>query len=283
MNKIALILFTFLPVSASFGQQIRLVKGQKFSVDNNINAVTTQTLMGQAIESNASLTSKYVIEVKEIMDSTYHLTNTFTKINMKMSAMGNDLNFDSDKKEDMTGEYGAAFKDLINQPKEVAVTSRGKIVQSNKLTGPDSTQQDIMKMMIAQLIGDPEETGYGLNVAFVSTPGKVSAGFTWTDSSNSDGVHRATTYRVKEIKGNVAVISITGTLLTNTKSQMQGMDFENRSKGNLTGEETVDLTTGVIKQRTAILESIGSVSLAAQGLEIPVTTKITFVSSVKPG
>ena len=285
MKRITLILFAFIFISTAFAQNagnINLTKGQKFSVDNKIIAVTTQTLMGQSMESNAELTTKYSIEVKDIKDNNYNLSNTFTKMKAKMSAMGNDVNFDSDKKEDMAGEYAASFRDIINQPKEVVIDKSGKILNSKKEEPkPVNAQPDIMKMMIEQLLGDPEETGYGVNLAFVSTPSKISTGYNWTDSSNKEGIQRSTTYTVKEIKGTDAVITITGILNTDAKSQMQGMDIVNKSKGNLKGEEILDITTGVIKERTTTLESAGTISIESQGFEIPMTTKVTFVSSVK--
>jgi hypothetical protein len=49
MKRITLILFAFIFISTAFAQNagnINLTKGQKFSVDNKIIAVTTQTLMG---------------------------------------------------------------------------------------------------------------------------------------------------------------------------------------------------------------------------------------------
>ena len=282
MKKFTLILFVLITGVITFGQDINLTKGQKFSVDNKISAVTSQTFMGQAIKSNAELTAKYSIEVKDIKDDNYNLTNTFTKMKMKMSAMGNDVDFDSDKKEDMAGEYAASFKDIINKPKEVVINRSGKVLNVKKEINTDTTQPDVMKMMIGQLLGDPEETGYGVNLAFVSTPSKVSAGYNWTDSSNKDGIQRTTIYTVKEIKGNDAVVTITGTLNTNAKSQMQGMNIVNKSKGTLTGEEIMDITTGVIKERTTTLESTGTILVEAQGLEIPMTTKVIFTSAVKP-
>jgi hypothetical protein len=285
MQKIILVLISSLFFSANFSQtkgNINLTKGQKFFVDSKITAVTTQTLMGQSMESNAELLGNYAIEVKDKKDNNYNLSNTFTKMKMKMTAMGNDINFDSDKKEDMDGEYGASFKDIINKPKEVVIDKSGNILNSKKETVPTTAQSDMMKMMIDQLLGDPEETGYGVNLAFVSTPSKIFVGYNWIDSANKEGIQRITTYTVKEIKGTQAIVAITGILNTDAKSQMQGMDILNKSKGNLSGEETLDIYTGVIKDRTTTLESAGTISVASQGLEIPMSTKVLFVSSVKP-
>ena len=286
MKKFTFILFSAAFISSAFAQppgNINLSKGQKFSVDNTITAVTTQTLMGQSMESNAEVTTKYSIEVKDIKNNNYNLTNTFTKMKAKVSAMGNDMNFDSDKKEDMNGEYAASFKDIINNPKTVVIDRSGKVLNTNKTeTKTAGVQPDIMKMMLDQLVGDPEETGYGSDIAFISTPSKIITGYNWTDSSNKEGIYKSTTYTVKEIKGTEAVITIAGILNTDVKSQMQGMDILNKSQGNLTGEEIVDITTGVIKQKTTTLESQGTVSVASQGMEIPMSTKVLFVSSVKP-
>lgn len=286
MKKLTLLLFASVFTTAIFAQNpgnINLTKGQKLLVENKVTAVTTQTFMGQAMESNAELITKYSIEVKDVKGNNYNLTNTFTKMKAKLTAMGNDLIFDSDKKEDMAGQYAASFKDMINKPKEVVIDRSGKVLNVKKEENmPANAQPDIMKMMIDQLLGDPEETGYGAAIAFVSTPSKITAGYNWVDSSNKEGIQRSTTYTVKEIKGNNAVVTISGILNTDAKSQMQGMEIINRSKGNLKGEEIIDINTGVIKERTTTLESTGTTLIQAQGLEIPMTTKVTFISSAKP-
>lgn len=282
MKTFSLAFILIASVSICFAQSsgnINLSKGQKLLVDNKIVAVTTQTLMGQPMESNAELTTNYSIEVKDIKDNNYNLINTFTKMKMKMSAMGNDMNFDSDKKEDMAGEYAASFKDLLNNPKEIVLDKSGKVINSKK-DEAKTAETDMMKMMVQQLLGDPEETGYGVNLALVSTPSKMIAGSNWTDSSNRDGIIRSTTYTVKEIKGNEAVVTITGTINTDAKAQMQGIDIINKSKGTIKGEEILDISTGVIKERTTVLESAGTVE--AQGMQIPMTSKITFTSGAKP-
>ena len=46
--------------------------------------------------------------------------------------MGQDINFDSDKKEDMDGEIGKNFKDYINQPKDVVMDKSGNVIISKK-------------------------------------------------------------------------------------------------------------------------------------------------------
>lgn len=286
MKRFTLIFFAFVSIGASFAQHsggINLSKGQKLSVDNKVTALTTQSLMGQAMESNAEIVTKYIIEVKDLKESNYSLISTFTKMKAKISAMGNNLDFDSDNKEDMAGKYASSFKGMINQPKEVGIDKSGKILHTITAKKDSiSAQPDILKMMIDHLVGDPEESGYGVNFALLSMPSKITAGFNWTDSSTKDGIQKSTTYTIKEIKGNEVIITVTGILNTDVKSQMQGMDIINRSKGNLSGEQIVDLTTGVIKEKNTLLESAGNIILESQGIEIPMTTKVKFTSTVKP-
>lgn len=284
MNKIILLFGAVISISYSFAQndaRIHLNKGQKYFVENKITANTTQSLMGQAMESNASISSNYTIEVKDKKDNNYNLSNTYSNMKFKLSAMGSDMNFDSDKKEDMEGENGAYFKNFINKPKEVNIENSGKIISAkNDVSKAGSPQSDIMKMMISQLLGDPEETGYGVNVAFAPVSAKYVVGYSWTDSIKGEGMQRSTTYTIKEVNGNDALVLISGTLITDTKAQMQGMEIVNKSNGKISGEEILDVTTGVIKNRATTLETSGSMS--AQGLEIPITSTINFVSSVKP-
>jgi hypothetical protein len=136
-----------------------------------------------------------------------------------------------------------------------------------------------MSMMLGQFMGDPEETGYGLKEAFMVIPSKAKPGFSWTDSSSVKGVNKSTTYTVKEIKGIEATIGISGNVSIDMSTQMGGMDVTNKSNGTMTGEEIVDVKTGIIKQRTTTLESTGS--MQAMGQDIPIKTKFTAVGTVK--
>ena len=286
MKKITSLLFALIIISALCYAQtgnIKLNKGQKFFIDNKITAITTQQLLGQSMESNAEILTNFTIDVKEIKNNNFNLNNTFTRVTAKISAMGNNINFDSDKKEDMNGEYGSSLKEIINQPKQILINRWGKVLNAPALQNTaDKSQVDVLKMMMQQFLGDPDETGYGVTVAFVSVPAKIVKGFNWTDSSTKDGIQKSTIYTVKNISENTALVSISGILNTDANMQMHGMDFQNKSKGNITGEEIIDITTGIIKQRKTTVESTGTVSVKSQGLEIPMTTKIISVSSVKP-
>ena len=283
MEKITFFLSAFLLLSiAGFCQHpgtLVLAKGQKYLVENKFNAVTSQEMAGQSMESKAAIFTSNNFEVSDIKDDNYNLISTITKITAVLSAMGQDMSFDSDKKEDMDGEMGNGMKDIINQPKNVVVDKKGNIVVTESDTLKKDSSTAMMSMMLGQFMGDPEETGYGLKDAFIIIPSKVKPGFSWTDSSSVKGVKKTTTYTVKEIKGNEATIDISGTVNMDTNTQMGGMDVTNKSNGIMTGEEIVDVKTGILKQKTTNLESSGSVR--AMGMDIPMKTKFTAISTVK--
>lgn len=288
MKKITTLLFVFLFYTiAGFTQSsgsVILNKGQKFLIENKFTALSTQEIMGQPMESKADVFTSNNIEVKDIKDNNYHLTNTFTKVIAVMSAMGQDINFDSDKKEDMDGEMGRSMKDIINQPKNVLINKNGEIIYSKKDTAKlDTASKEsaggMMSMMMEQLFENPEESGFGLSEVFMIVPANAKQGFSWSDSSSKTGIKKLTTYTIKEIKGSEAIVTISGNLNADTKTEMQGMEISSKSSGKITGEEIVDLKTGLIKQKTTTLESSGN--MEAMGQEIPMTTRLTSVSTVK--
>ena len=253
MKKIILLTTAILAVTTgTFAQNngtLNLPKGQKYVVENKITTKSTSEMQGQPMESNADITSVYAIEVKDVKDNNYNMTNSISAIKMNMSTMGQDVNFDSDKKEDMNGEMGSKLKDYINQPKAVVMDKSANVIVAKKTDtakGSDAASQS--EMILKQMGGDPEEQGYGAKIAFMPIPKNAKAGASWKDSSSADGIKRVTNYSVKEIKGNTATISISGTENRDTKMEMQGMEINTKTTGKFSGEESVDMATGVVLQ-----------------------------------
>lgn len=255
-----------------------LKKGEKYQIENKFTVLSTQQMMGQSMDSKADIAVYNNFEVKDVKDNNYNVSNTITKVTATMNAMGQDINFDSDKKEDMNGEMGGSMKDIINQPKEMTVDKAGKIIAS-KDTAKKDAGGGMMSSMMQQFMGDPEKTGFGLSEAFMIIPASAAAGYNWTDSSSQNGISKSTTYTIKEIKGQDAVVGISGTINADTKTEMQGVQISSKTTGKITGEQTVDLRTGIIRQKTTNMESSGN--MQAMGQDIPMTTKLTAVSTVK--
>ena len=60
---------------------------------------------------------------------------------------------------------------------------------------------------------------------------------------------------------------------------MQGMEIGTKTNGKFSGEETVDINTGVIIQNNTTMDASGNISVMGQ--EIPTKVKATSVTNVK--
>lgn len=267
-------------VAAETKPSVNLTKGQKFVVENKITTNSNSEMQGQSMETNATVTSLYNIEISDIKDGNYNMTNKLAAIKLNMTTMGQNVNFDSDKKEDMNGDMGSSLKDLINHPNAVVMDKSGNIIIAAKT---DSTKKDDAAsptQMILKQMGDPEQQGYGAKIAFIPVSKILKTGASWKDSTSADGVIKVTNYVVKEINGNTATLSVSGTETRDTKMEMQGMAINTKTNGKFSGEETVDITTGVILQNNSTMDASSNISVMGQ--DIPTKVKATSVTTVKP-
>jgi hypothetical protein len=117
-------------------------------------------------------------------------------------------------------------------------------------------------------------------MAFMPVSKTIKAGDSWQDSVSANGVTKVTNYVVKQINGNNATLSVSGTETRDTKIEMQGMEINTKTKGIFSGERTVDITNGIISQNNSTMNASGNVSVMGQ--EIPTKVKATSVTTVKP-
>ena len=274
----ASLLFLTLGTHAQNNGTLHLADGSKYSVTNEITSTSSSEIMGQTMESNADVTTVYQIEVNHLNNQQYHMKNKIASIKMTMNSPAQNLTFDSQKKEDMDGPIGSAIKDFINQPQDVVMDRSGNVIPSEDSSqASDSSAQSAS---ILKQLGDPKEQGYGATMAFLTVPKNVSIGSKWQDSTSAEGVTKVTLYEIKDLKGTLATIAITGKEDRDTKMEMQGMEINTKTKGQFTGEGTVELSTGVIKQNTMTESAEGTVSVMGQ--DIPTKIKVTSTTSVNP-
>ena len=285
MKKITILASIILGfATCSFAQNygtLNIPQGQKYAVENKVTTKSTSEMQGQSMETNADVTSYYAIEVKDLKDNNYNMVNSVSAMKMNMSTMGQEMHFDSDKKEDMDGEMGTKFKGFINHPQPVVMDKSGNIIISKNTDTAKATDTDAQTtMMMKQMGGDPADLGYGAKMAFLALPKNAKVGTAWQDSTSGDGVLRITNYSIKEVKGNTATISISGTEKRDVKMEMNGMDINTKTTGTFSGEEMVDTKTGVISQNNLTADAKGTINVMGQ--EIPTTVSVTSVTTVKP-
>ena len=272
MKKIVLIFagaFCFSTATiAQTNQTLKLNKGQKYQVDNKLETTNSTEVQGQTMETKVNVSSTYNIAVKDKADNNYNLINTITHMVMNMSMMGHDVDFDSDKKEDMDGQMGTALKEYINQPKDVVVDNTGKVISK------DETDSSALAKQL-----NLAATGYGAQMAFLALPKNAKTGTTWTENNDDNAIKKTTNYTIKSVDKNVATVAFTGTVATETTMQQQGMEMSTKTTGKFSGEEKVDVKTGVVQSNTTTGEASGTVT--AMGQDFPTTSKVTSTTTVK--
>ncbi|MEO6546714.1 MAG: DUF6263 family protein [Ferruginibacter sp.] len=266
-----------LVAQASPGKLV-LSKGQKIQVDNNIQSVINQEMMGQTMEIKSDASMVHQLEVKDKKSNTYVIASTLTRLTTKGSAMGQEMNFDSDKKEDLETETGKALQGNLNVTKESEFNDKAKIAKGvSKDTTAEAGGQ--MSEMIKRFAGAAGDDSNGAITAFEVIPAGKKVGDSWSDSIITNEVKTYKTYTFKELNGPNATLSISGKQLTHMKMEQQGMEINVNIEGNIAEEGIVDLKTGLVKQRTSTLDGKGTTEVMGQ--TIPSTIKVTTTTLVK--
>lgn len=269
----AVILLSFCGTGLAQNKNSIVVKeGQKYIIENKVTTQSTTEVQGQSMETNMDATSIYSIVVNKVADS-IHLTNTVSGMKFSSSQMGQEIKFDSDKKEDMDGPVGSSLKDLLNNPKSITISKTGEVARKS------SKEEDNVSNPLTKQLGDFESSGFGASLAFMALPAKLKVGNTWTENTENDGDTSAITYTVKSLSGNVATLSINGTNNTKMKMEQNGMEMIVKGKATVTGEQIVNIATGIIQSNTTTQDIVGT--LDALGMSFPTKTKMSSTTTVK--
>jgi len=266
-----------LATGAAHAQKIAVAKGLKVEMVSNMKMTMSMEMMGQNIDNNTESTNTTQIELKEVTPSSYLFSNTVTKILVHTSAMGTEMNFDSDKKEDMDGPMGASMKPVVNVPQDVLVDKQGKIVEKKGDTGSGG-MNDVMNMSGNMLEGQP----YPM---LVTLPGhSIKTGDVWTDSTGSPATLKSiTTYTVKDISRDEVVLDFTsrvakkGTITQKAGDQEFQIDLD--IAGTVTGTSSYEAATGLLKKNDSTSDIKGTMGMMGQSA--PMAMKITASSVAK--
>ena len=261
-----------LTCSASFAQtnnKLDLKKGQKYLVENKTSTHSTTEVQGQSMEVTIEAKTTYQIEVTDSKDNLYNLTNTIKSVKMELSQMGQQMNFDSEKKEDLDGPMGSTFKEYLNVPQIVTINNQGDVMP---VSGNDPAKP-------ATPLGDFESTGFGATMAFQALPKDLKAGQTWKGSKKADGTVTNTSYTVKGINGDLVTLTLSGDMDIDKKMEQMGMEMTTKSKGKFTGEEVVNIKTGIIQSQNMVINSDGNIEVMGQ--ELPTSAKVTSTTTIK--
>ncbi|MDQ6757746.1 MAG: DUF6263 family protein [Bacteroidota bacterium] len=266
-----ILVFISISVAQTFSDKIVLNKNQKILATTTSSATTSMQIMGQNIETVTEGTNINTIEVKDVTPNGYKLTTTVNKIKLKSKGGPQEINFDSDKKEDMNSEIGQSIKDEL-KPQDEEINFSGKNANEKNAAGNEEDFQKVMQSL----------NGAGTNSAagnFILIPSGKKTGDVWVDSSSANGVKTKNTYTLQQIKGNDATIAINTTSNINKTVKGPGAEVTIVMDLKVSSQNVVDIATGLIKEKVTTAEGTGN--LGAGGQEIPMTSKVTSTTTIK--
>ena len=255
---------------AGHAQKIAVTKGQK--LETLATTKMTMEMMGQNINNESGATTD--IEVKDVNADGFIFTSIIKRMTTKLSGMGQDISFDSDKKEDMDGQIGQAVKDQINVQQEIQVDQKGKVIST---TGSNDKKTGGMTDMMS-ITGDVTK-GQPYSI-LIQLPGKtVKPGDTWVDSSGTAAtIKTVTTYTLKQINADGALVSFTGTLTKNGTIEQNGMEIQMDMSGTTKGEAIYEPGTGLLKTSSSVSDIKGTLGIMGQNAPLSATVTANVVA-----
>lgn len=274
-------LFITLGVTAqSYKPAVKLNTGKKYTVTTAVKGTMSQEVMGQSMEIPMEVSVTSLLEVKKAEAKQFQLSSTTTHVVMTMNAMGQELNFDSDKKEDMEGQLGSTAGASINKPTLFSVDNLGKLIEGSvvKSTNPEKEaggSNPLMGMMNIDAISD----GIPALNPFINN-NEIKVGNNFTDSSTAaDGKNKkSTTYTLVEIKDGQAKFAIDGTASETRETEVQGMQMHMVTSTKTTGDMWVNTVTGLITK--SVLNAVLSGTVEVAGMSIPITGNTAVTTTI---
>lgn len=255
---------------AAHAQKIAISKGQK--IETVLTTAMTMDVMGQSIENQTTVTSS--AEVKDVNSNGSLFTNTIKRMLVKGSAMGQEINFDSDKKEDMSGQMGQVLSGKIGTPQDVLVNNNGKVIELKDTAKKAPGGMNDMMSMSGDLV---KGQAYPL---LIQLPAKsVKPGDTWTDSIGSAAtVKTVTTYTLKGITPEGVQVSFTGTVAKSGTIEQNGMEIQMDIAGTVKGDATYETNTGLLVKNSSVTDITGTMTVMGQNAPIAMNMKATTVA-----
>ena len=270
-------LVSVMSVSAqTVSKKITLAKGQQLEQQNKTIVNMTQEMMGQSMEIKMESNSTNLLDVKDNNPTGFDMTNTLKKVLLNMNVSGQETNFDSDKKEDMDGQMGTAFRDRINKPREFTVNKDGIIASVKE--GPKAEEGD----MIGGMLNGAEETAGAAFLAVANIPAKgIKVGDTWTDSTKDKNASTVNRYTLRQLNNGEGTVDINSDLNVSREMEKEGMTMQMELKGTSIGEYVFDVNSGLVKSRKSLTKATGSVDVMGQSIPLTIETNSTSTITKK--
>lgn len=249
--------------------------GQKYKVETSTKLNSTAEVMGQSMENSTDTKTTAVYEILGAGQDGIKLKNTITNMKVEASAMGQNMSFDSDKK-DNEGPMAELLSKKINKPTEIILDTKGTIVKKEAaeedggmgmMGGGGSGNETATELIIPVLIGKEIKVGD----SFLDKGAVKKEKYESRDSG---------TYTITAINNEVASISYTGTQIISATMEQMGMEMITNSTNTVKSELQMNIATGVVIAKATVIEA--TVNVEAAGMSIPATGKTIITIKISP-
>ena len=267
---------SLLGIITGFSQptKIDIQKGQKYQVETTNKTTSSAEVMGQTMETLIDSKSIILVEVMNNNPDGTDLQATATKVLLTSSMMGQDMSFDSDKK-DNEGPMAEGLTKLLNKPRAISIDNKGTITKQEiietdmqgMLTGNNAELSKTTELFIPSIIGKELKAGDSINDIVSLTKEKYS--------SRDSG-----TYMITKIENGVASITYTGTQYITTVLEQMGMEMNMIINSTVKTDLQVDIKTGIVLLKSSELDT--NTTVDAGGMTIPATGKTITTIKITP-
>ena len=252
-------------------KNIILAKGQEITITTTATQ-NAEMAMGMGMKSSAATTTK--LNVLEAADKNYKITATLTKMVFSADMLGQQKNFDSDKKEDREGEFAQSVS--LDKPKPAVVDkSTGNVTLEKEDTLPAVQDDNPFSGMMGSLVKSSDAVS--ISSAFLIIPENKKAGDKWTDSSIIEGIKTLNIYSIESIVKNIVTIALNSVITGSTSMEAQGTQFNVTMNSASTGKIIVDNNTSLVKKRTNNADVKSTIEMMGQS--VPVTGTATTTTT----
>lgn len=260
MKKIVLIAGLIGFITQLHAQKINIPQGLTF--ESRTAANMDMEVMGQKVTmvSNSIITAN----TKEASDTGFVFVNTIKKMMFQMDGMGQQINFDSDRKEDMEGPVGSRMKKVIGSVQEVGVNRNGKVTHLSGSNEIDDKLAEAMNLAGKIIVGTP----YYLLIP--QTKQHIKVGESWADSTNvsAELMRTVSNYTLKSITPTDITIAHNTILTLNSPIEQQGMTINMNIQGTMKGESVYDKATGLLRTSNSLYDMGGKMEVMGQSMPL---------------
>lgn len=281
MRILVTIICSLISIS-SFAQKTYVLRqnyptGYRYDFSINSDQIINQKIGGQDVHLTQNIGTDYTFDITEGHNGEKDVKVTYNRIFMKSVAMGTTMTYNSDeqdstKKNPFSGLKGASFFMTVTPDggiKTVAGIDKMLDNMASKMTKDTSQVKQIKNALSKQF--SEEVVKQTMESSFKIYPERaVKIGDKWTVDTKlqmSMPIETITEYTLKEVKDEIATLSVKGALVSKGSFEAMGNKMETDLKGTNSGETSIDIKTGIVLNSHLRIELYGKMKSMGQDID----------------